>query len=136
MKMQRLLIALTVVNLGLLMFALARIQLAVAQDVAPVLRGGALEIIDGQGRIRASIIVQPADPTVRMPNGETYPETVILRLIDPKGRPAVKLGASERGSGLGLAGDSDPTHVVLKAEGTGASLKLTNKDGREQLIKP
>jgi hypothetical protein len=48
----------------------------------------------------------------------------------------VKLGASEQGSGLGLAGDSDPTYVVLKAEGTGTSLKLTNKDGREQLIKP
>jgi len=124
MKIQKLLVVLTVVNLGLLMFALAQIQRAVAQDIAPVLRGRALEIIDGQGRIRASITVQPADPTVTMPNGKTYPETVIFRLVDPKGRPSVKLGGSEQGSGLGLGGESDPTSILLKAEGTGTSLKV------------
>lgn len=130
---QRLLIALTVVNLGLLMVALAQIQRAgAAQDIAPVLRGRALEIVDAQGRVRASIKVQPAE-TVR---GHLYPETVILRLIDPNGRPSVKLGGSEQGSGLGLAGNSDPTYITLKAEGTGTSLKLTNKDGRERLITP
>jgi len=48
MKIQRLLIALTVVNLGLLMFVLAHIQPTVAQDVGPVLRGRALEIVDAQ----------------------------------------------------------------------------------------
>jgi len=42
----------------------------------------------------------------------------------------------DQGAGLGLGGDSDPTYVVLKAEGTDTSLKLTNKDGRQQLIKP
>jgi hypothetical protein len=59
-----------------------------------------------------------------------------LLLIDPNGRPNVKLAASEQGSGLGLGGDSDLTYVVLKAEGPESSLKLTNKAGREQLIKP
>ncbi len=96
MKMQRLLIALTVVNLGLLMFLLvvtARNRVAIAEDVAPVLRGRALEIIDGQGRVRASIKVQPASTV----NGKTYPENVILRLSDQNGRPEVKLGASEHG---------------------------------------
>jgi hypothetical protein len=71
-----------------------------------------------------------------VPDGKIYPETVILRLIDPNGRPSVKLGASEQGSGLGLGGDSDLTYIVLKAEGASSSLKLTNKDGREQLVKP
>jgi hypothetical protein len=133
MKMQRLLTALTVLNLGLLMFALAQIQGAgAAQDVAPVLRGRALEIVDGQGRVRASITLHPAGTA----NGQTYPETVMLRLSDPNGRPNVKLGASERGAGLGLGGESDPTYVTLKAEGTSTSLRLTNKDGRQQLIKP
>ncbi len=136
MKIQRLLIALTVVNLVLLMFLLAQFRPATAQGVAPLLRGRALEIVDDQGRVRASIKVQPADPTVTMPNGKTYPDTVILRLIDPKGRPSVKLATSEQGSGFGLVGDSDSTYVLLKAEGTGTSLKLTNKDGRERLIKP
>ncbi len=132
MKIQRLLIALTVINLGFLMFLLAHNQPTAAQDIAPVLRGRALEIIDGQGRVRASIKVQPASTV----NGKTYAENVILRLSDPNGSPKVKLGASEEGAGLGLAGDSDPTYITLKAEGTGTSLKFTNKDGRALLFKP
>ncbi len=132
MKMQRLLIALTVVNLGLLMFLLAHLQPTVAQDIVPMLRGRALEIIDGQGRVRASIKVQPAGTV----NGQAYPETVILRLSDQNGRPEVKLGACEHGAGLGLGGASDPTYITLKAEGTDTSLKLTNKDGRALLFKP
>jgi len=42
-------------------------------------------------------------------------ETVILRLIDRNGRPAVKLAMSQRSAGLGLVGDSDAIHVVVKA---------------------
>src|SRR5437016_4658619 len=42
-------------------------------------------------------------------------ETVILRLIDRNGRPAVKLAMSQRSAELGLVGDSDATHVVVKA---------------------
>ncbi|MCA1696315.1 MAG: hypothetical protein LC749_17235, partial [Actinobacteria bacterium] len=54
MKIQRVLIALTVVNLALLVFVLVQIK------SAPVLRGRSLEIVDDQGRVRASIKVQPA----------------------------------------------------------------------------
>lgn len=133
MKIQRLLIVLTVVNLGFLMILLLQIWQAEADSVAPVLRGRALEIVDDQGRVRVSIKVQPAD---RTSNDNTYPETVILRLIDPNGRPSVKLGASEQGAGLGLAGSTDQTYVLLKAEGSNSFLKLTNKDGRQQVIKP
>jgi hypothetical protein len=58
-----------------------------------------------------------------------------FRLIDRNGRPTVKLGASVEGAGLGLVGATDSTHVILEAEGSESSLKLTNKEG-EQLIKP
>jgi hypothetical protein len=137
MKMQRLFIALTIVNLGLLIFLLAQIRRVGADSVAPVLRGRELEIVDEQGRVRASIKVHPEDRTFKMPDGKTgYPETVMFRLIDPKGRPEVKLGASEQGGGLGLVGVSDSTHIILKADGADSSLKLTNKDGRQQIIKP
>jgi len=137
MKMQRLFIALTIVNLGLLIFLLAQIRRVGADSVAPVLRGRELEIVDEQGRVRASIKVHPEDRTFKMPDGKTgYPETVMFRLIDSKGRPEVKLGASEQGDGLGLVGVSDTTHVILQAEGADSSLKLTNKDGRQQIIKP
>jgi hypothetical protein len=72
-----------------------------------------------------------------MPDGKTgYPETVMFRLVDAKGRPEVKLGASEQGGGLGLLGASDSTQVVLQAEGADSSLKLKNRDGKQQLIKP
>jgi hypothetical protein len=137
MKMQRLFIALTIVNLGLLTFLLAQIRRVGADSVAPVLRGRELEIVDEQGRVRASIKVHPEDRTFKMPDGKTgYPETVMFRLIDSKGRPEVKLGASEQGGGLGLVGVSDSTHIILQAEGADSYLKLTNKDGRQQIIKP
>jgi DNA-binding IclR family transcriptional regulator len=61
MNFQRLGVVLTAVNLGLLLFvlgALAQIRPTVAaQDVAPVLRGRALQIVDEQGRVRASLNV-------------------------------------------------------------------------------
>jgi hypothetical protein len=137
MKIQRVLIALTVVNFALLMFLQAHVREAVAQGTVPVLRGRALEIVDDRGRVRASITVLPADPAVKMPDGTTgYPETVLLRLITSKGRPNVKIAASDRGAGAGLGGESDPTYVQILAESGNTSLKLTNKDGRQQLIRP
>ena len=132
MTTQRLLVALTFINLGLLMFLLAHAAMPDAHSAESVLRGRALEIVDDQGRVRASLKIQPGGTA----NGRAYAETVILRLIDPNGRPSVKLAGSERGAGLSLVAESDSIHVILKAEEASASLKLTNKDGQERLIKP
>jgi hypothetical protein len=130
---QRLLVGLTLANLGLLLFLLTHAGKPAAADVGPaVLRGRGLEIVDDQGRVRASIKLHPAGTA----NGQAYPETVILRLIDPKGRPTVKLAGSEEGGGLGLIAAADAVHVILKAEDASASLTLTNKHGQERLIKP
>ena len=135
MKIQRLLIALTLVNLALLIFTLPQIRPAVAEGVPPVLRGRALEIVDQRGRVRASLNVLPAKT---QPNGETYPETVLLRLITERGRPSVKIGASEQAAGVSLAGPTNTkdTYVILEAKGTASSLGLRNEDGREQIVKP
>jgi hypothetical protein len=136
MNTQRLLIGLTVLNLALLSFAIVRPGTA-AEAVTPVLRGRALEIVDGQGRVRASITVFPADPAVRMPDGTTgYPETVLLRLINSKGGPNVKLANMENGAALVLGGETNPTHVQVLAQGPSTSLKLTNQDGKAQIIRP
>ena len=136
MNTQRFLIALTVVNVALLIISVARPG-AAADGGAPVLRGKALEIVDDRGRVRASITVFPADPAVKMPDGTTgYPETVLLRLINSKGGPNVKLAASEDGAGLVLGGESNPTHVQVLARGATTSLKLSNKDGQVKLIEP
>jgi hypothetical protein len=137
MKIQRILVALTIANFVLLIFSLAQPHRVAADSVAPVLRGRAFEIVDDRGRVRASINVFPADPSVKMPDGTTgYPETVLFRLINSKGRPNVKIEANELGSGVGLGGESDPTYALLSARGTSSSLKLTDKEGKQQLIKP
>lgn len=136
MKTQRILIALTALNLGLLLFLLEQIRRVEADSVAPVLRGRQLEIVDDQGRVRASIKLHPADSTRTAPNHKAYPETVMFRLIDQHGRPSVKIGASEQGGGVGLVGEFDSASVLLQAEGPNSSLRLTNKDGRQHLIKP
>src|SRR5437870_12176411 len=136
MTIHRLAVVLTVTNFLILMSILARVGPVTAGEVAPVLRGRALEIVDDHGTLRAQIIVLPASTTA---DAQKYPETVLLRLIDPNGRPAVKIGASADGSGISLAGDSerrDWSGVQILAEGTGSWLKLPNRDGREQLIKP
>jgi hypothetical protein len=105
--------------------------------VAPVLRGRALEIVDDRGRVRAMIRVFPPSPQVKMPDGTTgYPETVLLRLIDSEGAPNVKIAATEDGSAISFGGESNPTHVQILARGASTSLKLVNKDGRQQVIQP
>jgi hypothetical protein len=132
---QRLLIALTLVNLGLLLFLLlSRLTPALADNEVPVLRGRALEIVDDQGRIRASIKVHAASTFAA--TGKKYPETVMLRLIDSNGRPEVKLGASVDGAGFGMVGATDTTQVLLQAEGSESSLMLKNKDGPERRFTP
>jgi len=135
MKVQRLLVVLTLANLALLTFTLAQTRPAVAEGVPPVLRGRALEIVDERGRVRASLDVLPAQT---QPNGETHAETVLLRLITERGRPSVKIGASEQTAGMSLAGPSGTkdTYVILQANGTASSLRLRNEDGREQIVKP
>ena len=136
MKMQPVLIVLTLVNLALLILALTQTHLAIAaNEVAPVLRGRALEIVDDHGRVRASITVYPAST---QKSGESYPESVLLRLITELGRPSVKIGASEKDAGLALVGPSGTkeTYVQLGAKGTVSSLKLKNENGLERVIEP
>ena len=135
MKTQRLLVVLTLGNLALVVFALAQTRPALAADIPQVLRGRALEIVDAQGQVRASLSVLPASTSA---HGDRYPETVLLRLITERGRPSVKIGASEASAGLSFAGPTgtSDTYVILQAKGKETSLKLRNEDGREHVIKP
>jgi hypothetical protein len=131
----RLTIVLTVINLILLAFSLAQLHPAAAESIAPVLRGRALEIVDDRGRVRAELKVFPAQPTLKMPDGTTgYPEAVQLRLISSEGSPHVKLVTTEDGSAVVLGGESG--YVQILSRGANPFVKLVNKDGREQVIKP
>jgi hypothetical protein len=100
----------------------------------PVLRGRGLQIVDSQGRIRASISVVAPEKT----NSGEQSETVLLRLITEQGRPTVKIAASEPSSGLSFAGPTGTrsTYVILEAKQNTSSLKLRNEDGREQVVSP
>ena len=139
MTAQRLVVALTGLNIAVVASTcFSRTPPAVAtSEVAPVLRGRALEIVDDRGRVRASIAVLPADPAFKMPDGTTgYPETVLLRLRTSAGRPNVKLGATEDGAGLVLGGESDPMYAQILARGDSTFLKLSNKNGKVHLVEP
>src|SRR4051812_38021622 len=133
----RFIIPLTVLNFLILIWSPFRASSAPAPEIPSVLRAHALEIVDDQGRVRAMIRVFPADPNVVMPDGtKGYPESVLLRLIDSKGGPNVKITATDDGSGMSLGGASNPTHIQALARGGSTSFKLINKDGREHLIQP
>lgn len=137
MSTQRILFALTVANLGLLVWQVIHPHGSAAAEIAPVLRGRELQLVDGRGRIRAEIKVLPPDPAVKMPDGTTgYPETVLLRLIDSQGRPNVKIAATEDGSGMSLGGNTNPTHIQILSRGDRPLMKLVNRDGKQEMIQP
>ena len=128
--------ALTAMNLALVTLALGQqLHPGSAHREPPVLRGRALEIVDAQGRVRASISVLPPGESS---SGEEPAETVLLRLITERGRPSVKIGASEPVSGLSFAGPTGTrdTYVILQAKGRASSLRLRNEDGQEQVLAP
>ncbi len=146
MKTQRIALALTLVNLLFLSLQLTQNHTATApviaaqkpnptDAIAPVLRGRALELVDERGKARAEIKIFPADPKVKMPDGTTgYPESVMLRLFDSEGAPNVKLTATEDGSALSLGGEK--SYAQFLSRGANPFIKLVNRDGREQVIKP
>jgi hypothetical protein len=136
MKTQRTVIVLTVINLVILLCTLSRSNAVAAPNVDPVIRGRAFELVDDQGRVRAELRVTPAQPNFKMPDGTTgFPEAVLLRLIDSKNGPNVKLTATEDGAGLVLGGESG--YVQLLSRGANQPfVKLVTKDGHEQVIKP
>lgn len=137
MRIQRLAIVVTGINLVILVLALVLvIRPEVTPDIAPVLRGHALEIVDSQGRVRAQILVE--SPSTQ--DGKTYPETVLLRLINPDGGPGVKIATSIESSGLLLSRKAETQQgwsgVQILSEEPGGLVRLLSKDGNEQVIQP
>lgn len=136
MKTTRLVLALTAANMVLLVALLMQTFAPVhAQPAAGVLRGRSLELVDEQGRVRASLAVLPAGKSA---DGVPHAETVLLRLITERGRPSVKIGASEQASGLSFAGPTGTrdTYVILESRDKASMLRIRNEDGREQVVKP
>jgi hypothetical protein len=135
MKMQRIAMAVTVINLVLMVVLLTKINPATAQkgqtNKLQVLRGSGLEITDSSGKLRASITFHaPVEQ-----DGKMYPAGVLLRLINSKGQPSVKIDASEDGGGLSFSNEKDG-YIQIMAKESGGFLKIKDPDGKEQVVKP
>jgi hypothetical protein len=118
--------ALTAVNLVVLVVGLTRILPAMAQT--GVLRGSGFELVDSEGRLRASISIQPEVAGAS--------ETVLFRLIQPDGQPAVKISASMTGAGLSFVGGDDESFILLDADGPEGKLRIVEQNKGETLISP
>lgn len=87
-------------------------------DVSDVVRARRIELLDDQGRPRATLKVEE--------NGET-----LLRLFDARGTIRVKLGAGSDGSGLILMNeDTQPAVHILARDTTSISLSAKDKSKR------
>jgi hypothetical protein len=129
-------VVLTVLNLFLLAFLLAQANRPLLADETPaILRARGLEIVDPQGRVRASISVFPEETAA---DGTRSAETVLLRLITERGRPIVKVSAGEDGSGVSIAGPTGThqTYLSMGARANSTTLTLKNEDGRERTVAP
>jgi hypothetical protein len=128
MNAQRYTIALTIINLLLLVVIATQTTRAATTETLPVLRGSALELVDASGIVRAQFNVQ---------DGEA-----ILRLRDAKGDIRVKLGAGASGSGLVLIDEMTEPAIQLiarQAAKTGdktTSITLQGKDGKQTVLTP
>ena len=116
------------------MLTLASMRTAAAQGAPPSFADGR----SSSSTTRAAFARASACGRRGRRRGDRYPETVLLRLITERGRPSVKINASEEAAGLSLAGPSSTkdTYVILESKGTASSLKMKNEDGREQILKP
>ena len=92
------------------------------QSVAPVIRAQQIELVDKNGKTRASLKIEDD-------------ETTVFRLLDKTGTIRVKLGASKDGSGLVLLNDSTEVGIQALAQQKGAVLKLEH-NGKKLKIEP
>ena len=131
MSVQTLAVIVTMGNLGLTAVLLSQAAPATAQDVPTVLRARSLEIVDADGRVRASIRVEPSTTVA----GQSYPEAVVFRLRDAgDAAPAVKLDTSRDGAGLSLAGTNGRIALLAKRGEQYISVATTGRG--EQIVKP
>jgi hypothetical protein len=128
MKIQKIAIAVTVINLAMLLFAST--HALTATPTATPLRVQALELVDANNKVRAQLNVEPG--------GE-----VVFRLRDPQGAVRVKLGAGADGSGLVLMDETTEPAIHLLARRTATAEKpnttrisINTANGQQRVIAP
>jgi hypothetical protein len=122
MKLHRVALALTTVNLVVLLTALTAGRAAI-QEPAPIIRARALELVDDHEKVRARLNIED--------DGQ-----VVFRLFDQKGTIRVKVAAGEDGSGVLLNNQATEPGIHMLAKPTGSSIRLANPDGKDLVLKP
>ena len=131
--MNKIAIALTLVNAALLVLIIAYLQPAKAQPqqtMAPILRGRGLEIVDSLGKVRASVTVYPSTQE----KGKTVAGATVFRLMDSKGKPVVKIVATENGGGSSFSNEADD-YIQLISQKDSSFIKIYQQ-GKEKVVKP
>ena len=123
MKLHRLAVTVTAVNLALLLMALRGQRSDAVQEPAPIIRARALELVDDRNKVRARLNVEE--------DGE-----VVFRLMDQKGTIRVKLGAGEDGSGFLLNNQKTEPGIHMLAKPEGSTIRLANPGGKELILQP
>jgi hypothetical protein len=121
MRIERLAVALAAICVLALLAVLFLDRPAGAKRVPSVLRGRAIELVDGRGQVRAQIKVER--------NRE-----VVFRLRDQDGAIRLKLGASRTGSGLVLLNEATEPGVQALAGAKETSLSLQRGEQRQMLV--
>jgi hypothetical protein len=119
---ERTVAALTVLNVALFGYQLLTVN-AGAQTIPDVVRARAWELVDRNGRARASFDVAP--------QGD-----IVFRLRDQDGTIRMKMSASRNGSGFLLLDAATEPGVQIDAGPDGSRITLTNRDGRSREIVP
>jgi|SRR6478609_2980524 len=121
MKTQNTLNVLLAVALVIAIFVAARP--APDQNVLPIVRTQQFELVDKNGKVRASIKIEDS--------GET-----VFRLMDEDQTIRVKIGGSKEGSGLVmLNNETNPgVHVLAKKDKT--SFTITDQKGNKKELIP
>ena len=134
LRLQPALIALTIANFAMLAFLLTQPRaIAAPTPDDGILRGKGLQIVDDSGKVRASISIFPAE---KLKDGSIYPETVLLRLITPDGRPSVKLSTTQVGSGFSFTDGTGLSYVQLLAQNDDPKINIVDKSGKKISVLP
>jgi len=122
MKLQRVALILTALNLVVLVALLAERRTSADPAISPVVRTNAFELVDNTGKVRAQMSVEQ--------NGDA-----VFRLRGADGTIRAKFATTADGSGLVLMDERTEATVQIRANKDGGGIVLFSRDGRRNVLK-
>ena len=122
MKFQRIAIVLSAFNLLFLGCLAAERSSSAGPDVVPIVRARQIELVDDNGKVRASLSVEKT--------GEAE-----FRLRDKTGAIRAKFGAGDTGSAFILMDERTEATVQINANEQGGGISLFTREGKRNDLK-